>query len=158
MIGDDSIVAIRMVKSMPIAAVRRQVTAATLSDEVVRSPVWSLTGKRGIRDLGQMVIVYHDHGTEMLLNRPGGVAIDLGILVEAPFDSDRTLQCVMTPSGRAAHFRHYGHYEMLPVIHSDIRAWCADAGHTIAGINWEHYAHWHEEAERRITDVYYLLR
>jgi effector-binding domain-containing protein len=158
MIGDDSTVAIREVRPMPIAAVRRQVTAATLGDEIVRSPVWSLTGKRGIRDLNQMVIVYHDRSDQGLLNQPGGVAVDLGVLVESPFESDRTLRCVVTPTGRAAHIRYHGPYEMLRVIHSDIRAWCADSGHTPAGINWEHYTHWHEEPERCVTDIYYLLR
>ncbi|HHY48985.1 MAG TPA: GyrI-like domain-containing protein, partial [Alphaproteobacteria bacterium] len=93
----------------------------------------------------------------MGLNRPEGVEADVGVVVETPFAGDRTLQCVMTPAGRAAYARHVGDYVLLPVIHADIRAWCCDAGLRITGVNWEHYAHWHEEPERRITDVYYLL-
>ena len=82
----------------------------------------------------QIVIVYHDRGTEMLLGRPCGVAADIGVLLEEPFEGDSMLQCVMTPAGRAAHARHYGGYEMLPVIHGDIRTWCLSEGLAIAGI------------------------
>jgi effector-binding domain-containing protein len=155
--GDDGIT-IDTVTPLPLAAVRRQVTAANAGAEIVKAPIWALVEERALKSLGQTVVVYYDRGTEMLLGKPGGVAADIGVLLEEPFEGDRILQCVMTPSGRAAHARHYGHYEMLPVIHGDVRAWCMAEGLTIAGVNWEHYAHWHEDPRQLITDVYYLLR
>lgn len=154
----DDAISVRTVAAMPIAAVRRQITGATMAREVVKAPIWSLAEARGLESLGQLVVIYHDSPDDVRLNRPGGVAADIGVLVARPFAGDRTLQCVMTPAGRAAHMRHNGHYELLPVVHADIRAWCLDQGHVIEGTNWEHYAHWHEESEQRVTDVYYLLR
>jgi effector-binding domain-containing protein len=155
--GDDGIT-IETVTPLPLAAVRRQVTIANAREEMVKAPVWALIEERGLKSLGQTVVVYHDRGNEMLLAKPGGVAADIGVLLQEPFAGDSLLQCVMTPAGRAAHARHYGHYEMLSVIHGDIRAWCMSEGLSIAGINWEHYAHWHEEPAERVTDLYYLLR
>lgn len=151
-------ISIRTVEPMAIAAVRRQVTTETLWPEAMKAPIWTLTQQRGLKTSGHMVFVYHDRSTEMLINRPGGVEVDIGVLLEHPFESDRVLQCVLTPAGRVAHARHHGHYELLPTIHGDVRAWCAAEGHALAGINWEHYGVWHEEPERRVTDVYYLLR
>ncbi len=151
-------ITIRTVASMPLAAVRRQVTVESLWSEAMKAPIWTLTQERGLKTSGHMVFIYHDRGSEMLINRPGGVAVDIGVVLEKPFEGDLVLQCIMTPAGRVAHARHFGHYEMLPVVHTDIRAWCVTEGHQIAGINWEHYGHWHEEPEQRITDVYYLLR
>jgi len=149
---------IETVTPLPLAAVRRQLTIANRGAEIIRAPVWSLVEQRGLRSLSQAVVIYHDRGTEMLLGQPGGVAADIGVLLEERFDGDNVLQCVMTPAGRAAHARHHGHYEMLPVIHGDIRAWCMAQGLTIAGVNWEHFTHWHEDPRQLVTDVYYLLR
>lgn len=150
-------ISIKRVEPMPLAAVRRQVTVDTLMSEAMKAPIWELAQQRGLRTSGHMVFLYHDERDEMLIHRPQGVAVDIGVALEEPFTGDRTLQCVTTPGGRVAWARHYGHYELLPTIHADIRAWCVAEGHEIAGINWEHYGHWHEEPERRVTDVYYLL-
>jgi effector-binding domain-containing protein len=156
-VGDDGIT-IETVTPLPLAAVRRQLTPTNLADEVVKAPIWTLVQQRALLSRDQTVIVYHDRGTEMLFGQPGGVPADIGVLLAEPFDGDSVLQCVMTPGGRAVHARHYGPYQMLPVIHGDIRAWCMAEGLAIQGVNWERYAHWHEEPAERITDVYYLLR
>src|SRR5690606_35930417 len=137
-------ISVRTVAPIPLAAVRRRVTAATVADEVVKAPVWALLTERGLNNTGETVVIYYDDGApEMALHRPEGVEVDVGVVVTAPFEGDRTLQCVSTPAGRAAHARHVGHYALLPVIHADIRAWCCAAGLPISGINWERYAHWH---------------
>ena len=155
MCGD---ITIEMVSPLPLAAVRRQVTTANLALQVVGAPVWSLIEQRGLKSLTETVVIYYDRATGMRLATPDGVPADIGVRVEEPFEGDPSLQCVMTPAGRAARFRHHGHYELLPVVHADIRAWCLDKGHAIAGTNWEHFARWHEEPEQLVTDVYYLLR
>jgi effector-binding domain-containing protein len=153
----DEAIAVKVVDSMPLAAVRRQVTMETLATETAKAPIWALAQRRGLKSTDHVVLVYHDRVDERLINRPGGVAVDIGVLLEAPFEGDMALQCVLTPAGRVAWTRHHGHYELLPTIHGDIRAWCVAEGYEIAGINWEDYL-WHEEPERRVTDVYYLLR
>jgi effector-binding domain-containing protein len=155
---DDDGISIATVTPLPLAAVRRQVTAANLAIQVVGAPVWSLIEQRGLRSLDQAVVIYHERGTATRLAEPDGVAADIGVLLAEPFEGDRSLQCVMTPAGRVARFRHHGHYELLPVVHADIRAWCLDRGHAITGTNWEHFTQWHEDPERLVTDIYYLLR
>ena len=121
------------VEPMPVAAVRRRVTAATFLQEYIKAPLWDQAEKRGLRIVGHTVIVYHDGPGRLGLQQPGGIEADLGILVAEPFEGDLLLQCVMTPAGRAAHARHNGHYAPLPVIHADIRAWCEAEGHAITG-------------------------
>jgi effector-binding domain-containing protein len=153
----DDAIALEQVASVPLAAIRRQVTAETLWTEIPKAPIWTLIAQRDLSNLGDLVVIYHDRGDERLLFQPGGVAIDIGLRMESAFEGDQTLKCIMTPAGRVAHARHQGHYELLPTIHGDIRAWCAAAGHSIAGINWEHYSHWSEAPEERVTDIYYLL-
>ena len=151
-------ITIETVSPLPLAAVRRQVTTANLVIQIVGAPIWSLTEQRGLDSGGQVVVIYYDSGTGTRLAPPDGVAADIGVLLAEPFEGDQSLQCVMTPTGRVARFRHHGHYELLPVVHADIRAWCLDRGHAIAGTNWEHFAQWHEDPEKLVTDVYYLLR
>lgn len=151
-------ISVKTVAALPLAAVRRQVTAATITDEIVKAPIWTLAASRHLRSSDTLVVVYHDNPRTRLINQPGGVAIDIGVVVAKPFEGDQVLQFVETPGGRVAHTRLVGHYEMLPVIHGDIRAWCLGNGHEIAGINWEYYARWDEDPHERITDIYYLLR
>lgn len=153
----DGAISIRTVAPLPIAAVRRRVTAATVVAEYIKAPIWAQADKRGVTLLGDAVFIYYDGAGPRSLNLPEGVEADLGIRVAEPFEGDILLNCVMTPAGRAACIRHSGHYELLPAIHGDVRAWCADQGFDIAGLHWEHYVHWHEEPSRRVTDIYYLL-
>jgi effector-binding domain-containing protein len=154
----DGAVVIKQVEPIPIAAVRRRVTVATFLDEYIKAPLWQQVDKRGLKTKGDSVIVYHDARDRMLINHPDGVLADMGLVIDHPFEGDLLLQCVMTPGGSVAHARHVGPYEMLPVIHTDIRAWCTAASHELDGIAWEHYVYWHEDASQRVTDVYYLLR
>lgn len=154
----DGAVSIKTVEAIPLAAVRRRVTAATFLDEYIKAPLWQQVDKRGLKTNGDSVIIYHDHPDAMLINHPEGIIAEMGLVLESPFEGDMVLQCVMTPAGRAAHARHNGPYEMLPVIHTDIRAWCAESGHELDGTAWEHYVFWHEDPQHRITDVYYLVK
>ncbi len=147
----------KLVEPMPLASVRRRVTRASVARVAMSVPVWSRSVKRQLKGLDQLVIVYHDSNSVMLLDHPDGCAVDIGVRLAEPFEDDAVLKCVMTPAGIAAHARHCGPYEMLPVIHTDIRAWAIDQNRPITGLCWEHYAVWHEDADRLVTDVYYLL-
>ena len=150
-------ISVREVAPLAVAAVRRRVTAHTFLDEYIKAPLWAQVDKRQLQTTGETVIVYYDAAGRTGLQQPAGIDVDMGLLVAAPFDGDVLLQCVLTPSGRAAHLRHDGHYALLPVIHSDIRAWCESEGHAITGLHWEHYVTWHEDQSRRVTDIYYQL-
>jgi hypothetical protein len=150
-------VTIRPVEPMPLASVRRRVTRESVARTSMSVPIWSLSLKRRLKGLDEMVIVYHDNHLVMLLDHPDGCDVDIGVRLAEPFEDDAILKCVMTPVGIAAHARLCGPYEMLPVIHTDIRAWCIEQEKPITGVCWEHYAVWHEDSERLVTDVYYLL-
>lgn len=150
-------VTLQFVEPMPLASVRRCVTRASVARVAMSIPIWSLSLKRRLKGLDELVIVYHDSHAVMLLDQPDGCQVDIGVRLAEPFEHDAILKCVMTPAGVAAHARHCGPYEMLPVIHTDIRAWSIDQNRPITGLCWEHYAVWHEDADRLVTDVYYLL-
>jgi effector-binding domain-containing protein len=154
----DGVISIKTVTPLPTAAMRRRVTSDTLSRVTMGLPVWNRVHDRGLKSLDSAVIIYHDNARSMLINQPGGVEIDYGVLLSEPFESDQVLHCVMTPGGRVACARHNGGYGLLPVIHSDIRAWCIDKGHEITGLHWEHRLVWNEDPDRCVTDIYYQLR
>jgi effector-binding domain-containing protein len=153
----DGVISIKTVTPLPLAAMRRKVTADTLSPVTMGLPVWTRVQEMGLKSLDTSVIIYHDSGKRMLIHQPGGVEIDYGVLLSEAFEGDRLLQCITTPGGRVAHVRHHGAYQMLPIINTDIRAWCIDKGHEITGVHWEHYAVWNEDPDRCVTDVYYQL-
>jgi effector-binding domain-containing protein len=154
----DGVISIKTVTPLPLAAMRRKVTSETLSPVTMGLPVWTRVQERALKSLDTSVIIYHDSCHRMLIHQPGGVEIDYGVLLSEPFEGDRVLHCVMTPGGRVAHSRHNGGYQMLPVIHTDIRAWCIDKGHQITGTHWEHHVVWNEDPDRCVTDIYYQLR
>lgn len=151
-------VSVQRVEAMPVASVQRRVTRANFQDVTGASPVWSIIREHKLSSLDQAVVVYHDDPDLMLINQPGGLDVDVGVRLREPFENDTILTCVMTPGGLTAHARHQGSYAMLPVIHTDIRAWCVDQGRKITGLCWELYTVWNEDPELRITDVYYQLR
>lgn len=150
-------ISIETVTPWPLAAVRRQVTMDNMASTVISAPIWSLAGARKLRSLDETVVVYHDDGTALIEHHPDGVAVDVGVLLAEPFEGDTLLQCVMTPSGRAARLRHRGDYDTLPGRHEELRQWCKVQGHALSGPYWVHYAVWHEDAALRLTDIYYLL-
>lgn len=85
-------------------------------------------------------MVYHDRPDIMLINGSAGITVDIGLKVDNAFHGDSMLQSLPTPAGRVAWARYQGPYAMLPVIHTDIRAWCIDRGHRITGLSWDHYS------------------
>ena len=102
---------------------------------------WAAVKRDGIKTDGQNVAIYR------------------GSMIEAgPRVLEKREGCVATPAGRAAMVVHMGPYERLGTVHGEIRNWCSENGHVIEGTNWEIYGHHEEDASRRRTDVFYLLR
>jgi len=102
---------------------------------------WDFVKKSGIKTDGQNVAIYRSDG------------IEAGPRVLEKFEG-----CVAMPSGLAAMTSHMGPYEQLGRAHAAVRDWCVANGHTLEGTNWEVYGHHEEDAAKRRTDVFYLLR
>lgn len=148
--------AIIEVRPLRLAAVRRQVTAATLGNAIISAPVWSLLAERGVLDIGRTVVIYWNDDQHSL-DAPAGVPVDVGVEVpQADFDHP-ALSLVHTPAGRAARFHHVGPYEALGDVRSDLRSWCAARGEAIAGVSWEVFDYFDEDPYRCETGVFYLL-
>jgi effector-binding domain-containing protein len=152
MARDASIIQVR---PLLLAAVRRQVTKATLANAVISAPVWALLSERGVPNTGRTVVIYWNDDARSL-EAPLGVPIDIGVEVEDPIDHP-ALSVVQTPAGRAASFHHIGPYRALEEVHSDIRAWCAARGERLAGVSWEVFDYFDEDQSKCETGVFYLL-
>ena len=149
---------VTIVEARPLllAAVRRQATAATLANTVISAPVWALLAQRGVPNTGRTVVIYWND-QERSLQATAGVPIDVGVEVDEPIPDHPTLSFVQTPSGRAASFHHVGPYRALAEVHDDVRSWCAARAENIAGVAWEVFHHFDEDADKCETGVFYLL-
>jgi effector-binding domain-containing protein len=87
--------------------------------------------------------------------------VEVGAEVSEPFAGNDRVHCSQLPAGRVATTTHFGPYPRLGDAHSEIRQWCADHGHSLAGICWEIYGHWNEswntDPSKIRTDVFNLL-
>ena len=108
--------------------------------------VWAFVKQSGMKTDGINVAIYRD----------GAIVAGAGVFEK--FEAQGEIECVATPSGRAATTVHLGLYEKLGDAHRHIRQWCAANGYAIEGTNWEIYGHHEEDPARRRTDVFYLLR
>jgi effector-binding domain-containing protein len=139
-----------------VAAVRRQATAATIGTLIRSSGVWDVMKVRGIRSTGHNVVIYRAEPGQGL-GTPGGLPVDIGAEISAPFESDEALQCVSTPSGRFISVLHTGPVEQIGEAYDAILAYCRTRDLTLAGPYWEFYGHWTEEPEKFETTVYWSL-
>lgn len=145
------------VEETTIAAVAGQITFADIPAKMMpmMDQVWAFIRSHEIT-----------HGHNVWLYRPasdGTVNVEVGVQLPAddgaaPCPKEQgDVQYFSTPGGRAAHTVYYGEYEKLPQVHQALMDWCAAQGHALAGVDWEVYGDWHEDAAKRRTDVYYLL-
>ena len=141
------------VEETAIAAVAGRITFADIPAKMMpmMDKVWALIRANGIER----------HGHNVWLYRPtedGNLDVEVGVQLPAPFQAQGEVRRSSTPGGRAAHTAYYGEYEQLPQVHQAVMDWCAAQGHALAGVDWEVYGDWHDEAAKRRTDVYYLLK
>lgn len=145
-------VRLQHVESVPLAVVRRHVSAAELSRVVPEGCglVWNALKAQGIRG-GRHVAIYWD----------GGIRLDVGAEVSGPFAETGELVRSATPAGDVATVTHLGPYGGLGAAHAAIREWCRSEQRKPAGPNWEIYGHWLSEWDANPsqirTDVFYLL-
>jgi len=141
----------------PLAAVRRRATAQTIGGLIRASGVWDLMAARGIKSTGHNVVVYWDEPGRNLLHSPGGIEVDIGAEIEAPFEGDAELRCTATPAGRFISVLHTGAYDRLGEAYDAIFAHVRANGLVLAGPYWEYYGHWDPDPAKLDASVNYLL-
>jgi len=145
-------VALANAEATPIAVVRGRVEPKELSKFVPAAcgEVWSFIRATGFPRPGRNVAVYLD----------ADGSVEVGAEVSEPFTGNDRVHCSKLPAGQVATTTHFGPYSRLSGAHAALRQWCADHGHSLAGISWEVYGHWEEswntDPAKIRTDVFYL--
>jgi effector-binding domain-containing protein len=134
-------------------AVRRRTTLDASTDMAAAAPVWSRILAKGV-PFGLPVLVFHDAAGPALFEEPG-VEVDLGFELFADIE-DPIVVMADSPAGRAVRLDHYGAHMDISASHQAIRDYCATHGLETAGPVVEIH-HWNDDADRRITEIYYLL-
>ncbi|HTE46092.1 MAG TPA: GyrI-like domain-containing protein [Gemmatimonadaceae bacterium] len=138
--------------SIPLAVVRRRVTAAELSKVVPEccGLVWNALKAQGVK-AGHNVAIYWN----------GDIRLEVGVELKGPFEEQHAVVRSATPAGPAAFVTHFGPYGNLGAAHQAVRTWCEANGHRLAGPNWEIYGHWEEKWNSDptliTTDVFYQI-
>lgn len=107
---------------------------------------------------GLNVVLYHGVPGRDLFQSEEGMPIEVGVLVDAPFESGDGVVCSATPAGTVATVTHIGPYEGLISSYQTITAWCKENRREFAGPFWEIYGHWTNDSSKLRTDVFRLLK
>jgi GyrI-like small molecule binding domain len=143
---------LRELPSVPLAVVRRRVSASELSRVVPEccGIVWNTLRAQRVRP-GRNVAVYWNPD----------IRLEVGVELAEPFGEEDGLVRSATPGGLVAFTTHLGPYGQLGRAHDAIRDWCAANGHRLAGPNWEIYGHWQDawnaDPSQIRTDVFYQV-
>lgn len=146
------VVQLQQLDSVPLAVIRRQVSASELARVVPEccGLVWNQVRAQQAQ-AGRHVAIYWD----------GAIRLEVGVELLGPFAEHGEVVLSATPAGAVASATHYGPYGGLGAAHDAVRGWCQANNHTLAGPHWEIYGHWQREWDadpsRIGTDVYYLL-
>jgi effector-binding domain-containing protein len=144
------VVEVHTLDSIPLAVIRRQVTASALSRVVPEccGLVWNAMRAQQV-PAGRHVAIYWD----------GTIRLEVGVEVHGPFAEQGDVVRSATPAGRVATVTHWGPYGGLGAAHAAIREWCKAHNHRLTGPNWEIYGHWQREWDANPsqirTDVFY---
>lgn len=145
-------VQLQRLPSVPLAVIRRRVSASELARVVPEccGIVWNALRAQEIR-AGRNVAVYWN----------GDIRLEVGVELARAFDETDGLVRSATPAGLTAFTTHVGPYGQLGKAHEAIRVWCKERGHRLAGPNWEIYGHWQSEwnddPSKITTDVFYQV-
>jgi effector-binding domain-containing protein len=104
------------------------------------------TGSGG--ELWQNVMLYRDQSP----------AVEVGVLVSAPFEREGRVIASELPGGEVATATHRGDYARLGVTHGAVREHVAAQGRELAGPCWEIYGHAQADPNEQETEVFWLLR
>ena len=146
------VVQVQELKSIPLAVVRRQASAAELSRLVPQccGLVWNVVRAQQAK-AGRHVALYWD----------GTIRLEVGVELHGSFAEQGEVVQSATPGGAVAVVTHLGPYSGLGAAHKAVLDW-SEAGHRrLAGPNWEIYGHWqpdwNADPSQIRTDVFYLL-
>jgi effector-binding domain-containing protein len=81
-------------------------------------------------------------------------SVEVGVLLEVPFEGDGRVVASELPAGQAATTMHRGPYERVGDAHDAVIGWCAAEGLERTGVRWEIYGHGDEPPE---VEVYWQL-
>jgi len=157
----NSTVQIIEVEGHPMAASLGHANAQNLVEQLfsLLDEVWKfLKANLQVKNDGLNVFVYYDDVDEDLLHTEYGMPIEAGVILTEAFEGAGKVVCASTPGGTVATAVHTGPYDTLGETHSAIRKWCKDNHQPIAGLNWEIYGHWTDDASQLSTQVFYLLK
>jgi effector-binding domain-containing protein len=146
----------------PLAVVRAIANSrelgAKIQEILTQNAVYALLKRQQITEFGKNVILYWDEDEKCLLQSEQGLAIEVGVQMFRPFESEDPVVRSATPGGMTAKAKHTGPYHLLGRAHGAIRNWCRHNNRRIAGPNWEIYGHWNDDPSKLETDVHYLLK
>ncbi|WP_242906468.1 GyrI-like domain-containing protein [Actinomadura terrae] len=111
--------------AVPYAAVRRNVTAATVAEIADRVPVileW--LAARGVAPAGAPFIRYE------VVDMPGTLVVEAGAPVAAPVEGEGEVYPAALPAGRYVTYTHVGHPARLVEVTAAVLAWGTSQGHT----------------------------
>jgi effector-binding domain-containing protein len=112
--------------------------------------VYAVVRAGGAEQDGHNVMVFRDLPD-------GGLDVEVGVQVAAPFESTGSVTPSELPAGIVAVAVHHGPYGQLGVTHDAIHTSCSREGLTLAGPRWEIYGDWTEDESALETEVVYLL-
>ncbi len=99
-----------------------------------------------------------EHWQNVMLYKDQRPAVEVGVLVAAPFQARGSVICSALPAGEVATATHRGEYSKLGVTHEAVRAFAAASGRELAGPRWEIYGHAPPDPSESETEVVWLLR
>ena len=147
-----TVVELRQLPSVPLAVIRRRVSASELARVVPEGCgiVWNALRAQQMRP-GRHVAIYWN----------GDIRLEVGVELAEPFVEKDGLVRSATPAGLTAFTTHVGPYGQLGRAHEAIQQWCITHGHRLLGPNWEIYGHWqsewNEDPSKIRTDVFYQV-
>ena len=104
----------------------------------------------GVAQTGLNTVVY-DRITS------AGMRMQVGFPVSRRFTIGAQVRCVEFAGGRAAHTTHVGPYSGISAATDALNAWCAQQRLPLAGVGWEVYGDWNDDASKLVTDIYFRL-
>ena len=145
-------VSLQQLSSIPLAVIRRTVSAKELSRVVPEccGLVWNAVKTQGARG-GRHVAVYWD----------GSIRLEVGVELLGSFTDQGDVVHSATPAGWVVSATHFGPYGGLGSAHAAVLDWCKAHGHRLTGPSWEIYGHWETEwntdPSKIRTDVFYQV-
>jgi effector-binding domain-containing protein len=90
----------------------------------------------------------------VMLYRDDQPSVEVGVLLEVPFEGDGRVVASELPAGQVATTMHRGPYERVGDAHDAVIGWCAAEGLERTGVRWEIYGHGDEPPE---VEVFWQL-